>query len=304
MKLLQLRTQGYRALPEQDFGFTEPSGAARPLSVITGPPGVGLTSVLEAIVLVAARLGNTGGLPDPLEHLRAEAAVSVLTSTWELDELERDRGGTRSALQEAEIVVRRAGLGGLQADPALLAAHQTYDHRGSTPKVVYFPAQRVSNAAYAPLRDFENEQKHARLLTHADKFAGLPRALMGLVLAGKADVLEKVKLLFRELAPSCRLVGLTQAGLPEFCSDAGGTVGLRRLSATERNAFVFASSAILMGLDRSVILVDTPEVGLAPGEAARWISVLSGSLPESQWIVATRDPALVGSRALTVGVRR
>ena len=303
MKLLQLQLKAYRGLAELNVSFSEASGAARPITVLTGPPCVGLTSVLEAIVLSAARLGGTGGLPDPTDHLRQDAAGAVLVTSWELDEEEQRRGGTRSALQEAKLVIRRAGLGAIDADPALLAAHHSYDHKPTTSKVMYFPAARVSNAAYAPIRDFENEQKQAHLLTTADKFSSLPRALMGLVLSGQNEMFDRVKALFQELAPSCRLAGLSSAGQPEFSSRSGGVVALRRLSTTERNAFVFAASSVLMGLEQSLVLLDTPETGLAAGEAARWLTVLAGSLPRAQFIVASRDAALCAQQAVVIGGR-
>ncbi len=92
---------------------------------------------------------------------------------------------------------------------------------------------------------------------------------------------------------TARLAPIDPTGQPQFILAAGGRVTLRELGLAERNAFVFAAAPILMGLARSVILLDTPELGLAPGVAARWLDTLRTALPDAQWIVATRDAALV-----------
>ena len=56
-----------------------------------------------------------------------------------------------------------------------------------------------------------------------------------------------------------------------------------------------------LGDEQSLVLLDTPETGLAAGEAARWLTVLAGSLPRAQFIVASRDAALCAQQAVVIG---
>ncbi len=112
---------------------------------------------------------------------------------------------------------------------------------------------------------------------------------------GERARFEDVQRLFAALCDSVQLVGANATLQPEFALPSGIRVPMQRLSFAERNAFVIAAVPVLLGLQRSVILLDTPELGLAPGVAARWLTALRAYAPEAQWIVASRDPAVVES---------
>jgi len=138
------------------------------------------------------------------------------------------------------------------------------------------------------------DQRSAHLSSAPGKFDGLALALV----KHTAGVVEgprfvEVRRLFAELSPQVQLGGVGEEGALEFVLPSGMRVPLQRLAFSERNAFVLAAAPVLMGLSRSLILLDTPEIGLAPGVAARWLGALTAAMPEAQWIVATRDPALV-----------
>ena len=68
---------------------------------------------------------------------------------------------------------------------------------------------------------------------------------------------------------------------------------LGELSASEADAFMFASTAALVGLSRSIVLVDGPELhGLDPLRVATGLSTLG---EDNQWIMATSSPELKAS---------
>lgn len=300
MKLHNLTTQSFRSLPDATWSFADGAGTqAHPITIVTGKAGCGLTSFMDAIAVVAARLGRFGAAPDASDVLRGDASVGRVRTRWELNEEEMRAGGTNEPLQDADIVFRRGALGMTEADPALLGALSKYDHKPTTSKVVYFPALRITNAGFTPMSDFESDQRSTHLSSDPQKYAGLPRAITALAFkraAGGDDALARLEQLFAKLSPVARFAGLSGTGQPEFKSARQPIIPFRRLSFAERNAFVFAASFALMGLERSVILVDAPELGLAPGEAARWLDVLREVAPAAQWIVATRDPALLSER--------
>lgn len=298
MKILELETLGFRGLPDTRWSFRDDAGAAHSLVVVTGPPASGLTTLVESIAVTAARLGGVGGIPDLERVLRAGAAGCRLRSTWEFDDEEALFGGLPESTMNAELTFQRGGICEIEADPGVQGVLARYEHRAQIAKVVLLPALRVTSAGYTPISDFEADQRGVRLDPGVDRFAGLPRA-MGLLAfsavsgGGGGATFARVQELFGELCPSVKLVGMSSTGQPEFLLKSAARLPLARLSLTERNAFVLAASLVLMALERSVVLVDTPELGLPPGLAARWLDVLRGATPEAQWIVASRDPELV-----------
>jgi hypothetical protein len=169
-----------------------------------------------------------------------------------------------------------------------------YDHKPDTSKVVLIPARRVTGGATRAFLDFELDQQMKYLSPEPDKYASVPGALARHAAGfGERARFEDVQRLFAELSGSARLGGVGAGGKLEFTVTGGGSVGLAQLSSTERHAFILAAVPPLLGLARSVVLLDTPEMGLPPGVAARWLDVLRGYAPLAQWIVASRDPEVV-----------
>jgi hypothetical protein len=293
VRILELETTGVRALPDAAWTFDPNRSGAGHLTVVTGAQQVGLTSFLEAIAASAARLGVGGLRPDAADVLRVGGATATIRTEHWLDADERAFGGVTEETLAAEVVFKREGLGRADADPALLGLMSRYDHTTSLSKVVIIPARRVADGGVPMLGDFEAEQQWKHLSSDTGKFAGIPSALIKHAAGfGERARFERVQELFGALSESTRLADVGTAGL-EFSIAAGLRVPLSRLGFSDRNALVLAASVVLQGLERSIILLDTPEMGLAPGVAMRWLDVLRKATPEAQWIVATRDPAVL-----------
>jgi hypothetical protein len=213
-----------------------------------------------------------------------------------LDPAERAFGGVTEETLPAEVVFQRDGLGRADADPALLGLMSRYDHTPTLSKIVLIPARRVVDGGAPMLGDFESDQRFKHLARDQGKFAGVPSALVKHASGfGERARFEGVQALFGALAGRARLAGVGASGQLDFTTASGARILLAQLSFSERNAFVLAAAVVLMGLQRSVILLDTPEMGLAPGVAARWLGVLREAAPDAQWLVASRDPAVVAS---------
>jgi hypothetical protein len=296
MRILDLETTGVRGLRDASYRLDPERGGRGHATLVTGPPQCGLTTFLDAIALTAARLAVGGARPDTADVLRAGGAAAMIRTTWWLDPDERAFGGLAEETTQAEVVFQQGGLGRADADPALLGLMSRYDHTPGLSKVVLLPARRVADGGVPMLSDFASEQKFKHLSPDVGKFAGLSAALVKHASGfGERARFEGVQRLLAELGGSVRLEGVGAAGHLDFTLASGARVPLHRLSLGERSAFVLAATVVLMGLERSVVLLDTPEMGLAPGVAARWLDVLRGATPEAQWIVASRDHAVVAS---------
>lgn len=289
MRILNLETQGVRALRDgMDWAF-----APVPVVVATGPQSCGLSTFLASIAWSAASMGNGEMAPAAVEVVRGGGVAATIRSRWSLDDEERAVGGSVAESFDAEVVFHTARLNRADADPALLGAMSKYDHSSQRAKVVLVPARRVTDAGYPAFFDFELDQRRRRYSDQPDKFASFPAAVSKLVLGGDRARFDAIRETFGRMAGGARLVGANQSLQPEFDLPSGPRVTLSKLSHAERNAFVLAALPALLGLDRSIILLDTPELGLAPGRARQWMDALVAAAPSAQWIVATRDPDLL-----------
>lgn len=296
MRILELETSGVRGLREGSFRFEPSRGGQGHVTVVTGPPQAGLTTFLDAIAISAARLAVGGPAPRADDVISAGGRAAMLRTTWWLDADERAYGGILEETSKAEVVFQRNELGRADGDPGLLGLMSRYDHSHTLSKVVSIPARRVADGAFPAFADFEADQQYKRLSASPERFAAVPSALVNHALGiGDPARFEDAQRLFRELCGSVRLIGATKAGQLEFLLPTGACVPLAQLSFTERNALVLAAVPALLGLQRSIILLDTPELGLAPGVAARWLAALRAYAPSAQWIVASRDAELVAS---------
>jgi hypothetical protein len=297
MRIIKLETNGVRGLRDASWTLEPDRSGPGHATVVTGPPQVGLTTFLDAIAMRAARLAVTGMPPGAAEVLRVGGKAATIRSTWWIDAEERAFGGTHEETLDAEVVFKRDELARADADPALLGLMSRYDHSPTLSKVVSIPTRRLSDGGFPAFLDFEVDQQFKHLTDDPEKFAGVPLALARHALGlGDSARFEGVQRLFAELCPSVRLVGANRTTmLLEFALSSGLRLPLKRLSFAERNAFILAAVPALYGLQRSVVLLDTPELGLAPGVAARWVDALRRYAPEAQWIIASRDPEVVAS---------
>ncbi len=291
MRIKSANLFNLRAAPDgrYDFGASEPAT----LVAVHGPAGCGKTLFIETLIAskeIAAPYGSPG---QTARLLKQGVGSGKITVEWWLDEDERQFSGISDPVSPCEVSIRRTGLPDHDTDLGLSAVLSRYDHAPSIGKVDYFPATRRFEPDAFFGGDLVGEQKFVRLGSDARKYRGLLRFVRQLVMGGQTGKQETLGRLFTELSPGVRYAGLSGVGALEFALADGEHVPLAALSASAHQAFVFAATMVMLETRHSVVFVDTPELHLGPGEAARWLRVLSSHAPTNQWIVATQDPQVV-----------
>ncbi|MEZ4438738.1 MAG: hypothetical protein R3B72_06595 [Polyangiaceae bacterium] len=172
----------------------------------------------------------------------------------------------------------------VHADPALVHVLARFHHRPSVAKVELVGEARLSRERRPIPGDPHVWQHRHRLSLGTEKLGGLPKLLAVAPPERRAEVAE----LTEALCPRLRL------------EDDGATFetphGKRQLSTlslSQRLCFELAASFVLVGLKRSVVLIDGPEQGLPTGAALRVIGALRDYAPQAQLIAATNDPGLL-----------
>jgi energy-coupling factor transporter ATP-binding protein EcfA2 len=260
---------------------------------ITGAPGCGKTSLLDMIAAGKEIVAPYGTAPAPSDVLRPGLDACKIVIEWGLNDDELAYAGLEGP-SKTEAIVRRSGLPDADGDPGLVAVLERYSHYAGYGKIDYFPDDRAISQHAVLVSDLVVDQQLHRLTRGAAKYAALSRftrqALTG---QDEGRLGETLKELFHRLCPRKKLVGVGGLGTPVFHTESGGEMPVDKLAASEKMAFLFAATFVMVGLHESVVLIDTPELRLGPGEAARYVRELAAFAPTSQLVVATMDPAVL-----------
>ena len=308
MKLLRLVVENFRGAPNGAYSFVHPStGAPLETVLITGPAASGKTSLLEAIATLKESVGAWGAPPDPARLIRRGAAAGVIEGTWLLAPSEVERASAKQA-----TVISRFELGANanppEMDVGLRDLLSAYDHAPEHGKFEYFPTNRaLAPRAGAAVRDLAGEARQ-RLGSSPTKYASLQRALVDLALRDGVKTLDEAAsrgLLFRsdqrdsllpykrELAgmlPHLRLLGVEMEGdaaALAFERDDGARLGLDDLSDSEKQAVLFVATFRRIGLSRSIVLVDQPELCLHADAQLGFVRAIEGLGVDNQLFFAT-----------------
>jgi hypothetical protein len=308
LKLLRLVIENFRGAPNGAYSFAHPSsGAPVDTVLITGPASSGKTSLLEAIAVLKESAGPWGMPPDPARLIRRGATSGAIEGTWLLSAAEIERAKAKQA-----NVVTRFELGAAarvpDVEPGLRELFVSYDHDPARGKLEYFPANRrlAPRGGAAPL-DVEAEARQ-RLGSSPTKYASIKRALVDLALRDGVRTLEEAAsrgLLFRSdqrdsllmykrdlagMLPHLRLLGVDlESGSPELCfeRDDGARLGLDDLSDSEKQAVLFVATFRRIGLSRSIVLVDQPELCLHADAQLGFVRSIEGLGIDNQIFLAT-----------------
>lgn len=308
MKLLRLVLQNFLGAPNGAYSFVHPStGAPVDTILITGSASSGKTSLLEAISALKESVGAWGSPPSAARMVRRGAARGMIEGTWLLTTSEVERAHAKQAM-----VVTRFELGADAAPPeldiGLRDLFTAYDHDPTHGKFEYFPAnRRLASRAGAERRDLAWEASQ-RLGTSPTKYASTKRALVDLALRDGIKTMEESTsrgLLFRgdqrdsllpykrDLAgmlPHLRLLGVElEDDTPELCfeRDDGARLFLDDLSDSEKQAVLFVATFRRIGLSRSIVLVDQPELCLHADAQLGFVRAVEGLGVDNQLFFAT-----------------
>lgn len=308
MKLVRLALENYRGVPDGEHVFTHPvTGAALDTVHVAGPASSGKTSFLEAIVALKESVGAYGPPPDQARLLRKGASAGRIRGTFRLTAEE-----AMIAEVEERDVEATLELGGdappSLSEPGLRALFERYSHDPATGKLEYFPAnRRLATRGGDPVPSLLREAS-MRPSAHPDKYGFLESALIDLALSDGMKTLEEATakgiLLrsdardsltpyrrdFAALCPNLRLLGVEARALGPalvFVRRDGVRLALDELSDSEKQAFLFAVTFRRIGLSRSIVLLDQPELYLHADAQLRFTRALAGLGADNQIFFAT-----------------
>ncbi len=314
MRLLKISVQSFRGAPDGAYSFAHAAtGAPAALTLVTGEPASGKTSLLHAIAAVKELVGGSVPPPDPARLRRRGATSGAVSATWLLTAEE----AASAKLAGATLVTDVALADGPAPlfDPHVRALFSAQPPDPATGKLELFPANRRISLSQASLRAPPADLAAPRLRVSRDpgKYDGVRDALVDLASRDAAqaaarlaerglvarweqqDSLEPIRRSLAPLAPWLWLEGVAPRGAAHevrFRRDDGAAIELADLSESEQQALLFAVVFDRVGLRRAIALVDQPELFIHPGEQVRFLRALEALGADNQIIAATTSREL------------
>lgn len=293
MKLARATFLGVRGLPDVTCDFLHPdSGKPHAVAVLTGPAQCGKTRALEAILAAKDVLAPYDVAPEDGEGwVRSGQDAAKVELTFALDAIEQRRYGlAEHAL--AEIIFTPDEVAA-DADQALVALLSEYEHGPRSGKLEYFPASR-GLPRHVTSSFKEDDQRPHRTTGGPSKYAFVAPYLASL--AKDAGAARRFGELLTRLCPRLSYAA-PKGGDPTRCIATTGrpAVHPRELSSTELDAVLWAATASLIRLDRSLVLVDRPELGADEASFGAWLEGARGLGEDLQLIFASSSPAVLAS---------
>lgn len=317
MKLCSLQIENVRGVPNGTYSFAA-QGTQAPLDVVlvTGGPSSGKTSMLEAIAAAKESAGSYGGRAFEKNLLRSGGSNGRIEARWAVSEHERRQANITAA--QPISVLRIEERPRFDVDPGLRRLFSTYTLSSREGKFEYFPDNRRLSTMARPPSSSSSDASFGRLrLTRdPDKYGWLRGELFALALAGAArlaqtletqgvalrtdmpDVLAPYRDAIASLLPDLRLASVEpqdKGALVWFSRRGGARVELDDLSASEQQGVLFGSAFVRLGLHRSVLLIDTPELFVHPRRQAAFFAGLTQLGEDNQIIAATSSPELLAA---------
>ncbi len=297
MKLLRATFLSIRGLPDAtcDFGDAH-RGVPHDVVVISGPPASGKTRMLEAILAAKDVIAPYGPMIVGAPWIAGGASSAKIELAFVLDADEQKRAGVTEPVVTAEALFAPRVCRG-EADEGLIALLQSYEHTSRSGKVEYFPANRaiVSSGHMHGLSAIE--QRTLRTTRDARKYSFLPRLLFALTWDGAYTAArERFEAAVASLSPTVRYLGPNPED-PSLCfSSCGGPrVAPSELAGSESSAVLIAATATLLSFERSMVLIDRPELSADEGSIVPWLQAVRALAGDLQLIVATSSPALLAA---------
>ena len=294
MKIQRLTFLGVRGLSDATFDLTDPaSGAPYPVVLITGPAASGKTRALEAIVAAKEGIAPYGPMGPGAPWIAAGGSAAKVALSFHLDEEERTYAGTAEDRMDGEtaFLPQRARS---EADEGLIALLERYDH-GASGKLEYFPTNRRV-PSFPPFHGTNTlEQRVLRPSKDPRKYSFVLRFLRDLEDSKATEAAFADKLAMLSTTVRYERVGPAD-GMPRcFRSRADELLAPTELSDAESDAVIFAATAVAIGLNRSIVLIDRPELHADLRDLPRFYGALRALGNDNQLILATSSPELVAA---------
>lgn len=315
MKILEIETKNILGIPDGRRRFSES------VTLVTGGPASGKTSLLRAIVAAKESTGAYGAPPAAAGVLKRGTTEGSLAARWAFSEAEQ-RVAKIAASPAATLWSITPDGAHVEAEAAVQFHLARYSNEASTPKMEMVPAPRglprglqavlpapVSDGTEALRRPSEAPEKYAGILAALHEAAlaaasSITRTLdeRGVALrAALPDPLDPFKANVAKMCPDLRLVAVEPRAPARpavwFQTRKGLRVELADLSQGELQGVLFACLFVMAGLHRSIVLLDTPELHIHPEEQARFFHSICELGTDNQIIAATTSPAILASVA-------
>ena len=140
MKIARVTVSGVRGLPDRTFDLTDPS-SGRPLDMVfvTGAPGSGKTSFLDAIAAAKEDVAPYGPRLSPAPYVRRGSVAAKIRVDWWLTDDERARLAADKPEISSESILSPSIPPSAAHDARLVALLGAYDHSPATPKIRVLP---------------------------------------------------------------------------------------------------------------------------------------------------------------------
>jgi hypothetical protein len=285
VKLYSVKTIDVLGVANGSFSFAKNDHEAHDVVFLTGASGAGKTRFLEMIVAARELLTTGEREPGGLGFIRPGNSSAKVVISWQLDAEEQATIGAKGPIASTELIFHDEQED--DSDSRMRFLIERYAHDDETPKFEYFSERRRLDVGGGGASLDETEQLYLRTDPSPRKFSWVPAFLEEL--PDRPDSASR----FANLVG--RLSGSAAYDLERHVlTSKGRTIaGLHELTASEADAVMFASTATLVGLSRSIVLIDRPELhGLEPARAMDGLSALG---KDNQLILATSSPAFVAS---------
>jgi AAA domain, putative AbiEii toxin, Type IV TA system len=315
VKLTRLVLENFRGAPSGAWSFLGPDGAPLDTVLVTGPASSGKTAFLEAIAALKESVGAYD-MPPLCKHLlRRGASAGKVEGTWQLSAEEMARADLKQRTVTTTLDLGEDGPTEL-ADPGLRELFQAYSHDSGVGKFEYFPSNRSLGARGLRFARATEAEARLRLGKDPEKYASSRQALIDLAVADGVKTVEEAKargILLRndqrdslapyrqdlaKLCPGIRLIGVEMAGKVNdlfFERAEGGRLTLEELSDSEKQAFLFCVAFRRLGLSRSILLIDQPELYLHTEAQRGFVRELGLLGVDNQIFMATGSLELIGT---------
>ncbi len=288
MKISRFAARGVLGLRDLDLDFA--GGALdgpRDVVIVSGPPASGKTRLFDLMLAALEAVGPYHGM--------------VRASDWCADlekgarvELGLAIEGIPEGAAERAVVELTAGGVRTAVDRRVAKLLSRYDHDPMHGKREYFPEgrQRAWGARCDGLGELE--QSLLRSTKDAQKYSFVPRFLAEL----RHDAPRRTTFArqLELLSPSVRFSTAPRKD-PTACfkNRMREEVPFVELSSSESEAVIIAATATLLGLHRSVIFLDRPELYVSSDRLADFVGALLQLGEQNQWFIATSDRNLAAS---------
>ncbi|MFO0619537.1 MAG: hypothetical protein U0414_43520 [Polyangiaceae bacterium] len=285
MKILSVQTIDVAGVATGLYSFAKPSGEAHDRVLVSGGSGSGKTRLLQLIVATRDLLATGQRAEETLSFIRPENSTSKVILSWELSAEEQSTIGAPSPVVSTEVIFCDGEEDPVDQRMSFLL--ERYAHDDDTPKFEYFSERRRLDVGGGEPSLAEVDQVDLRTDPSPRKFAWLPSFLARLP-DEPAQAARFASSLAR-FSASCAYDVEAHA----LSSWGRRLRSLTELSASEADAVIFSATATLVGLSRSIVLVDRPDLhGL---EATRALAGLSALGTDNQLIRATSSPAFAAT---------